>query len=89
MFSYTPNGYLIIDPDIWDAELFLFVGRFISLALFHGIQIDFPLAPFYYKIFSHNQILDLSDLADIDPELHKGLSHIMYPYFSNKTGKIQ
>jgi hypothetical protein len=67
LVSFCVFGYLIIDPEIWDAELFLFVGRFISLALFHGIQIDFPLAPFYYKILSPDH---LSDSADIDPELY-------------------
>jgi ubiquitin-protein ligase E3 B len=56
-------------------ELFDFVGRMLGKAVFEGIVVEAPFAPFFVNAFL-SRVNSLNELALLDPELSKNLAFV-------------
>uniref|UniRef100_A0A182JV31 HECT-type E3 ubiquitin transferase n=1 Tax=Anopheles christyi TaxID=43041 RepID=A0A182JV31_9DIPT len=90
LFQYSRDDHysLQINPDSGvnpeHLSYFHFVGRILGIAVFHNHVLDggFTL-PFYKQLL--NKPITLSDIEDVDPELHRSLTWILE---NNITGVI-
>lgn len=90
LFQYSRDDhyFLQINPDSGvnpeHLSYFHFVGRILGIAVFHNHVLDggFTL-PFYKQLL--NKPITLSDIEDVDPELHRSLTWILE---NNITGVI-
>ncbi|KAL4444560.1 hypothetical protein ABPG77_002377 [Micractinium sp. CCAP 211/92] len=53
-------------------RLIEFLGQMLGKAMYEGILVELPLAPFFLKKF-RGAYCDISDLPTLDPELHRNL----------------
>ncbi|ETN61446.1 hypothetical protein AND_006878 [Anopheles darlingi] len=82
LFQYSRDDHysLQINPDSGvnpdHLSYFHFVGRILGIAVFHNHVLDggFTL-PFYKQLL--NKPITLSDIEDVDPELHRSLTWIL------------
>jgi len=53
-----------------------FTGRLIAIALLNNNQLDFSLSPAIYRAIKGQETFILEDLADVEPEIYRGLKMI-------------
>lgn len=88
LFQYSRDDHysLQINPDSGvnpeHLSYFHFVGRILGIAVFHNHVLDggFTL-PFYKQLL--NKPITLSDIEDVDPELHRSLTWILENNITN------
>ncbi|KAI3426511.1 hypothetical protein D9Q98_008876 [Chlorella vulgaris] len=65
----NPQAQLTVDNAL---RLIEFLGRVVGKAMYEGILVELPLAPFFLKKF-RGAYCDINDLPTLDPELHRNL----------------
>jgi len=76
LFQRTPEGYLycstLAEQHPRGINMLYFIGQMLGKALYEGLLIDIPLAPFFI-LRLQEQTPTFDDLATLDSDLHRNL----------------
>ena len=81
LFCQTTDKRLYPNPQVGmvvpdGLRVLEFLGRMVGKALWEGILLELPLAPFFLKKVRGNALCDVDDLPTLDPQLARSLASL-------------